>query len=101
MTTSTQLIIGIIIVLLFSAFFSGTEIAFLSSSKLRFEMDRERQGFTSRLIDTFYNHSSDFISTILIGNNIALVIYGILMARLVNDLILTPLGIHNPNGYQE
>ena len=70
MTTDTQLIIKIIIVLLFSAFFSGTEIAFLSSNKLRFEMDRERQSFTSRLIDTFYNHSSDFISTILIGNNI-------------------------------
>ena len=61
-------------------------------------MDRERQGFTSRLIDTFYNHSSDFISTILIGNNIALVIYGMLMARLVNDTLLTPLGIHHPGG---
>lgn len=94
MTTDTQLIIEIIIVLLFSAFFSGTEIAFLSSNKLRFEMDRERQSFTSRLIDTFYNHSSDFISTILIGNNIALVIYGILMARLVNGMLLTLSLIH-------
>ncbi len=98
MSTDTQLIIEIIIVLFFSAFFSGTEIAFLSSNKLRFEMDREQQGFTSRLIDTFYNHSSDFISTILIGNNIALVIYGMLMARLVNSLLLTPLGIHHPYG---
>lgn len=61
-------------------------------------MDRERQGFTSHLIDTFYNHSSDFISTILIGNNIALVVYGILMAQLVNNMILTPLGIHHPDG---
>ena len=98
MSTDTQLTIQIVIVLMFSAFFSGTEIAFLSSNKLRFEMDRERQGFTSRLIDTFYNHSSDFISTILIGNNIALVIYGMLMARLVNDTLLTPLGIHHPGG---
>ena len=98
MSTDTQLTIQIVIVLMFSAFFSGTEIAFLSSNKLRFEMDRERQGFTSRLIDTFYNHSSEFISTILIDNNIALVIYGMLMARLVNDTLLTPLGIHHPGG---
>ena len=48
-----ELIIDTVIVLLFSGFFSGMEIAFVSSSKLRFEMDREQQGFSSRFIDTF------------------------------------------------
>ncbi len=95
----SQLIISTIIVLLFSAFFSGMEIAFVSSSKLRFEMDREEQGFTSHLIDTFYKHPNSFISSLLVGNNIALVIYGILMAKLINQLILVPLGIHYPGGH--
>ena len=45
-------IIATIVILLFSGFFSGMEIAFVSSSKLRFEMDREEQGFSARLIDT-------------------------------------------------
>lgn len=81
--------------LLISGFFSGMEIAFVSSSKLRFEMDREHSTFTSRLIDAFYRHPNDFISTLLIGNNIALVIYGILMAALVKQSVLLPLGITN------
>lgn len=92
-----NLYIATIIILLFSGFFSGMEIAFVSSSKLRFEMDREEQGFTARLIDTFYRHPNSFISTLLVGNNIALVIYGILMAKIVSALILIPLGIHSPN----
>ena len=94
----TSIIIATIVILLFSGFFSGMEIAFVSSSKLRFEMDREEQGFSSRLIDTFYRHPNSFISTLLVGNNIALVVYGILMAKIVNALILIPLGIHHPDG---
>ena len=62
-------------------------------------MDREEQGFTSHLIDTFYKHPNSFISSLLVGNNIALVIYGILMAKLINQLILVPLGIHYPGGH--
>ena len=94
----TSIIIATIVTLLFSGFFSGMEIAFVSSSKLRFEMDREEQGFSSRLIDTFYRHPNSFISTLLVGNNIALVVYGILMAKIVNALILIPSGIHHPDG---
>ena len=91
-------IIATIVILLLSGFFSGLEIAFVSSSKLRFEMDREEQGFAARLIDTFYRHPNSFISTLLVGNNIALVVYGILMAKIVSNLILIPLGIHRPDG---
>ncbi len=58
-------------------------------------MDRERSSFSSRLIDSFYRHPNDFISTLLIGNNIALVIYGILMAQLIGQLVLAPLSITN------
>ena len=98
MSIDTSIIIATIAILMLSGFFSGMEIAFVSSNKLRFEMDREEQGFSSRLIDTFYRHPNSFISTLLVGNNIALVIYGILMAKIVSALILIPLGIHRPNG---
>lgn len=85
----SSIFIEIAIVLAFSAFFSGTEIAFVSSNKMRFEMEREEQGLTSRIIDIFYKHPSNFISTILVGNNIALVVYGILMAKAIpNSVVL-------------
>ena len=82
-----SLIIGIIITMVFSAFFSGMEIAFVSSNRMLAEMDKERNGFTQRIISLFYAHPNGFVSTMLVGNNIALVIYGILIARLFDNTV--------------
>lgn len=57
-------------------------------------MDRENRSFSSRLIDTFYHHPNNFISTLLVGNNIALVIYGILMTQIISQFLLIPTGLH-------
>ena len=78
----TNLIIGLLVTMVFSAFFSGMEIAFVSSNRLRAEMDREKNGLSQRAIAYFYQHPNNFVSTMLVGNNIALVIYGILFARI-------------------
>ena len=82
-----SVIIGIFISMIFSAFFSGMEIAFVSSNRMLAEMDKDKQGFSSRLLQNFYHHPNNFVSTMLVGNNIALVVYGILIAQLFDNTI--------------
>ncbi|MCM1449393.1 MAG: hemolysin family protein [Clostridiales bacterium] len=79
---STWLIISLIS-LFFSAIFSGVEIAFVTSDRVRLEIDVKKGGLVSRLLNIFYADSDFFISTILVGNNIVLVIYGIGAAKLI------------------
>ncbi len=69
-------IILTVVSLIFSALFSGVEIAFVTSDRVRAELDVARGGFISRIINRFYADSEFFISSILVGNNIMLVIYG-------------------------
>ncbi len=87
----TNLIIGLIVTMAFSAFFSGMEIAFVSSNRLRAEMDREKHGWSQRAIDVFYRHPNNFVSTMLVGNNISLVVYGILFAHIFDATLFSSL----------
>ena len=80
-----MLITTALVALLFSAFFSGLEIAFISANKLQLELDKSKGKFYSKMIAFFSKNESDFITTMLVGNNIALVVYGIVMTQ-----ILTP-----------
>ena len=75
--------ISIIIVLAFSAFFSSSEIAFVSADRLRIELEKSRAGWYSRMQSLFFSSPGHFITTMLVGNNIVLVIYGLLMASLL------------------
>ena len=80
-------IIITIVSLLLSALFSGVEMAFVTSDRVRLELDVNRGGFISRIINRFYSNSDLFISTILVGNNVVLVIYGIGAAALIEPML--------------
>lgn len=83
----TPLIIGLLIAMVFSAFFSGMEIAFVSSNRMLVEMGREKNGLSQKAIALFYKHPNTFVSTMLVGNNIALVVYGILFAKIFDEVL--------------
>lgn len=85
----TSLIIGLVVTMIFSAFFSGMEIAFVSSNRLLAEVDKEKNGLSQRAISVFYRHPNNFVSTMLVGNNIALVLYGILFASIFDQLLFS------------
>lgn len=86
-----SIVISIVVMLVLSAFFSGMEIAFLGRNRLREEIDRKQSAMFNYLADLFSRKSSNYITTILVGNNIALVIYSMSMSK----LLLMALGIDN------
>ena len=83
-------ILIIFLAILFSAFFSGMEIAFVTSNKLRIELDRKQGAFASGIIKLFIDNPGQYIATMLIGNNISLVLYGLIFSSILGP-ILSPL----------
>ncbi len=85
-------LITALVSLLFSGFFSGMEIAFVSSNKVRVEIDVKKSGLINRIIDMFYAHKDTLISTLLVGNNIANVVYGMAIAQLCLPMLKAAFG---------
>lgn len=89
-------IIIIFITLVFSAIFSGIEMAFISADKLHIELKSKQGVRSANIISSFFNNSSKFLATMLVGNTIALVVYGIFMAKSLEPIIASwlPEGIN-------
>lgn len=87
-----SVIVIVVISVTLSAFFSGMEIAFTSANRLRMEIDRKRGGVVGRIIERFASKPGEFITTMLVGNNIVLVVYSTFMAQLIH-LVVGKMGI--------
>lgn len=83
--------LAVAICLVTCAFFSGIEIAFLSANKLRIELRSKQGSYTARILARYTKNPSDFISTVLVANNLALVIYGIYMGKILNVGLFGPM----------
>ncbi len=92
-----KFIIIAITTIISSAFFSGMEIAFITANKLKIELDKKNRLFSGKVLSRFKDNPADFISTMLLGNTISLVIYGITMAHIIGPYIkdLLPDSIHS------
>ena len=85
-TIETQIVL-IVVCLFFSAFFSGLEIAYISRNKLNFEIKSKSKSVFGKIFALFSRNNSEFIATMLIGNNLALVMYGLVMAQLLEPML--------------
>jgi putative hemolysin len=85
--------IGIILTLIFSGFFSGMEIAYISSNRLKIELDKSKGTFNSKILALYYKRESYFLAMLLLGNNISLVFFGLFAAKLLNPWIHMVFGI--------
>lgn len=92
MQISTNMLILTLVSMVFSAFFSGMEIAFVSSNAVRVEIDAAKGGLFNRIVNLFYHNKNMFISTLLVGNNIMLVIYGMGTSMLMENWLTSWLG---------
>lgn len=84
MDSLLSIIVITIVSTVLSAFFSGMEIAFTSANRLRMELDRKRGGLVGRILNLFVSKPGEYITTLLVGNNIVLVIYSTYMAKLIH-----------------
>lgn len=85
----TSGLVIIVLTLLFSAFFSGMEIGFISSNRLKVELDKTKGNISGKILGIFYKNESRFIAMLLLGNNVVLVLFGIYSAKLLEPIILS------------